>query len=217
MADNSKKISELPIASNVASTDRVLVLRTPASNASVRTVTVQTLISSLTELAYANSSVAGIVKVGNNLSINATGHLNVVDWLSYANDSVAGTVKVGNNLSVNATGYINYDKNKSIVVLSNTTPYIIADEDIVIVDAGAAGGNVEVIFPPTNSEGRTVTVKTINTDVNTITISIEDNTMRLENPASLSDYDASVDLSQNGKFGTWTYNNGYYRCIGISI
>jgi len=38
MADNSKKVSELPTASNVASTDRVLVLRSPASNASVRTV-----------------------------------------------------------------------------------------------------------------------------------------------------------------------------------
>lgn len=43
MADNSKKVSELPTASNVASTDRVLVLRDPSSNASVRTVTLSTL------------------------------------------------------------------------------------------------------------------------------------------------------------------------------
>lgn len=38
MADNSKKVSELPTTSNVASTDRILVLRSPASNASVRTI-----------------------------------------------------------------------------------------------------------------------------------------------------------------------------------
>lgn len=38
MADNSKKISELPLATNVASTDRILVLRSPSSNASVRTI-----------------------------------------------------------------------------------------------------------------------------------------------------------------------------------
>ena len=38
MADNSKKVSELAIASNVASTDRVLILRSPSANASVRTV-----------------------------------------------------------------------------------------------------------------------------------------------------------------------------------
>ncbi len=38
MADNSKKISELPTAANVASSDRILVLRDPAGNPSVRTV-----------------------------------------------------------------------------------------------------------------------------------------------------------------------------------
>lgn len=47
MADNSKKISELPTASNVASTDRVLVLRSPASSPSVRTVAFSTLSANL--------------------------------------------------------------------------------------------------------------------------------------------------------------------------
>jgi hypothetical protein len=47
MADNSKKVSELPTASNVASTDRVLVLRSPASGASVRTVAFSTLSANL--------------------------------------------------------------------------------------------------------------------------------------------------------------------------
>ena len=40
MTDNSLKISELPTAANVASTDRILVLRDPAGSPSVRTVTV---------------------------------------------------------------------------------------------------------------------------------------------------------------------------------
>jgi hypothetical protein len=38
MADNSKRVSELPTAANVAPTDRILVLRDPGSNPSVRTV-----------------------------------------------------------------------------------------------------------------------------------------------------------------------------------
>lgn len=38
MADNSKKISELPTAANVAGTDRILVLRDPSGVPSVRTV-----------------------------------------------------------------------------------------------------------------------------------------------------------------------------------
>jgi len=47
MTDQSKKISQVPTASNVAVTDRILVLRDPAGSPSVRTVTVSTLASNL--------------------------------------------------------------------------------------------------------------------------------------------------------------------------
>jgi hypothetical protein len=62
MADNSKKVSELPTASNVASTDRVLVLRSPSSNASVRTVTFSDLSANIivSNSAPANSTSNGI-------------------------------------------------------------------------------------------------------------------------------------------------------------
>ena len=61
MAGESKKVSELPTASNVASTDRVLVLRDPSGNASVRTVTMSTLSANLivSNSAPANSSANG--------------------------------------------------------------------------------------------------------------------------------------------------------------
>jgi len=62
MADNAKKVSELPTASNVASTDRVLVLRSPASNASVRTVTMSDFSANIivSNSVPANSSSNGI-------------------------------------------------------------------------------------------------------------------------------------------------------------
>ena len=47
MSDGSKKVSELPTASNVASTDRVLVLRDPSGTPSVRTVPFSTLSANL--------------------------------------------------------------------------------------------------------------------------------------------------------------------------
>jgi hypothetical protein len=73
MADNSKKLSELPTASNAASSDRVLILRDPAGSPSTRTISLDNLTSSIR---YANTTLAGVVKVGNNLTINATGYLN---------------------------------------------------------------------------------------------------------------------------------------------
>lgn len=62
MADNSKKVSELPTAANVAITDRVLVLRDPSGTPSVRTVNVSVLSANLTisNTAVANSTANGV-------------------------------------------------------------------------------------------------------------------------------------------------------------
>lgn len=66
MADNSKKVSELPTAANVAASDRILVLRDPSGTPSVRTVNANifaaNLIISNTVPATASSNgVAGII------------------------------------------------------------------------------------------------------------------------------------------------------------
>jgi len=47
MSDNSRKISEVPTAANVAATDRVLVLRDPSGTPSVRTVNLSVLSANL--------------------------------------------------------------------------------------------------------------------------------------------------------------------------
>lgn len=62
MADNSKKISELPTAANVAGTDRILVLRSPSGTPSVRTVVFSTLSANLivSNTTPANSSSTGL-------------------------------------------------------------------------------------------------------------------------------------------------------------
>jgi hypothetical protein len=61
MANTGNKVSQLPTAANVALTDRILVLRDPSGNASVRTVTMQNLSSNIaiSNTAPANSSSNG--------------------------------------------------------------------------------------------------------------------------------------------------------------
>ena len=146
MTDNSKKLSELPTTSNVAASDRVLVLRTPSGNASTRTITVDNLTSSIR---YANTSVAGLIKVGNNLSINATGFLGaVVPESIIANTSVAGSVKVGNNLSINATGFL------SVNVANTTTSGVVKVGNNLSVNAT---GFLDVIIPESIVANTTVT------------------------------------------------------------
>lgn len=62
MTDNSKKISELPTAANVASSDRILVLRDPSGSPSVRTVNVNIFCANIviSNSVPANSTANGI-------------------------------------------------------------------------------------------------------------------------------------------------------------
>jgi len=62
MTDNSKKVSQLPTAANVAGSDRVLILRDPSGTPSVRTVNVNIFAANLTlsNSVPANSSAIGI-------------------------------------------------------------------------------------------------------------------------------------------------------------
>ena len=146
MTDNSKKVSQLPIAANAESTDRILILRTPSGNASVRTITLDNLTASIR---YANTTVAGLIKVGNNLSINATGFLGaVVPESIIANTSVAGSVKVGNNLSINATGFL------SVNVANTTTSGVVKVGNNLSVNAT---GFLNVIIPESIIANTTVT------------------------------------------------------------
>ena len=65
MADNSKKLSELPTAANVAGTDRILVLRDPSGSPTTRTITVNNFKASI-------ASSSNTIQVGDIYSINAT-------------------------------------------------------------------------------------------------------------------------------------------------
>jgi len=68
MPDDSKKVSQLPTTSNVAPTDKLLVLRDPLGDKKLNTVNVATLAANLTLSVGtpANSSangVAGMIKI----------------------------------------------------------------------------------------------------------------------------------------------------------
>lgn len=81
MADNSKKVSELPTTTNAASTDRILILRSPASNASVRTITANDFANS-TKLSFA-AIIPNTTVVSNSVTIASNGTSNVA-FFSYA-------------------------------------------------------------------------------------------------------------------------------------
>lgn len=84
MADNSKKVSELPTTTNAASTDRILILRSPASNASVRTITANDFANS-TKLSFA-AIIPNTTVTSNSITVSSNGTSNVA-FFSYTIDS----------------------------------------------------------------------------------------------------------------------------------
>lgn len=81
MANTGNKVSELPTAANVATTDRVMVLRDPAGNASVRTVTLANFANSIVKLVQNN--IPNTTVVSNSVSFASNGTSNVA-FFSYS-------------------------------------------------------------------------------------------------------------------------------------
>lgn len=102
------KISNLVSTSVVSNTDLLVVVRGTANAYSTNNITIQYFANNLVSiLPKANTSSAGTIKIGNNISVNATGFASVTVTGPYANDAVANTngVAIG-NLYYDSTGAV---------------------------------------------------------------------------------------------------------------
>ena len=81
MANNSVKISQLPDAANVASTDKLLILRSPSSNVSLRTANVSVFAANL--------------QISNSIPANSTSN-GLAGWIRYDSDNLY--ICVSNNV-----------------------------------------------------------------------------------------------------------------------
>jgi hypothetical protein len=173
MTDRAKKISELQATTSVVNTDKIVVLKdaaNPSVTASTRSITIDNLTSSIR---YANNTVSGVVKVGNNLTINATGYL--------ASDGTANFIFSNNVLTIPAFAEMNTPR------IANTK-YAISYYD----QGGQWGGYTQYDEPEGNSSWAWV-----GTDIG----NINDPYIILEVRADDGDYTTwrfDSDLKRNG-------------------
>lgn len=106
MSNQSIKTSNLGIATTLSANDRVVVLTNPASAAQTQTIAANNFASSLMGVSpYANSSNAGVFKVGAGLSMAANGVLTAP--VSLATSSSPGVVQGdGNTVIIYSNGTI---------------------------------------------------------------------------------------------------------------
>jgi len=140
MADNSKKVSELPTAANVASSDRVLVLRDPAGTPSVRTVNVGIFIANVSTIVTANILSSNIVsQVANTITPSVVANVvptviaNVTptitnDVIQFFTNNISNNIFLSirnetpaNNSANGVSGIMTYDTNYLYVCIANNT------------------------------------------------------------------------------------------------
>jgi hypothetical protein len=166
MADNSKKVSELPNTTNAASTDRILILRSPASNASVRTITANDFIGSF-KTSFANT-IPDTTVVANSVTVASNGTSNVAffsytigagktgccDVILHARDATSDSTTAAHILIVANNSAVDFQPTAVEVgipaISFNVTPTLSSNiVTLSFVRTGAATSNVSVRFSAT--------------------------------------------------------------------
>ena len=188
MASNSKRVSELAQTANVAQNDRVVVLKNPTSNASLRTITVANLTSSMTN---ATQLSPGVVRIGSGLSVDSNGTISAVSG---------------------AVGVVNINTNEQDTYTVDPT------DSIIFVNPTVVGSNVTITFPIADAiEGKEILIKLIDAGSNyKVTITTDDQgNAYLEDPITGA-FDYSYDLVESGQAETWIHDGNVYRHLSTA-
>jgi len=137
MSNRAKKISELTTANTINNSDFFVLVANVAGTLTTRKLTVSTFRDTVTFPDYANTTYAGIVKIGSQLAITVDGVLSAN--IRAANTSSFGTIKVGSQLAIDQNGFLV----ANIVAASNSTAGIIAVGNNLTINAtGYLSANV---------------------------------------------------------------------------
>lgn len=128
MVDRTKKLTELPATTTISNNDIFIVVGNTSGNAITRKITINNFRSALPPIAVgiANTSCTGLVAVGNNLTVNATGfvslsaNVEVNDTLRVTRETyLTGNVYLGVSEADNASELIHFYG----TIFSNVIPH----------------------------------------------------------------------------------------------
>ena len=198
MSNDSKKLSELIITTTVSANDRVVVLTAPDSAANAQTIKLTNFGTSLANnMPFANTTQAGVIKIGAGLAIAANG--TVTAPLPVANDTAVGVIQIGSGINFNEEGVISVpgidttDGSIGRLYMSNADGVgswkafsgvhhlttvsatgasiypVAANDSVIFVDPTAVGADVKIILPIADGIlGQEITVKNIDSATNPI-------------------------------------------------
>lgn len=129
MADNSKKVSELPVAVNAANTDRVVLLTNPATNAALKTIA----------LTNFNIPSTNTDSVGYILTTNTSGR---AQWSAFTGVNSVRSITSANTYTVTA--------NDSVMLVN---PYVVTSNVTVTLPIEGAIEGKEILIKNIDATG----------------------------------------------------------------
>jgi hypothetical protein len=216
MANDSKKVSELTVTTSLSANDRLVVLANPnTSGAAVKTITSTTFANSVVNyIPKANSSVLGIVRVGNNIvSVNGV----ISTSYSLPNSSI-----VGYTLTVNSSGNSAWSAftgvNNVRSIFSGTSNSVSSEDSVLLVNPYVSGANVTIILPIESAiEGKEILIKNVDATGNKkVRITTDDaGNPYLEDPVT-GQFVTYYDLQETGQAETWIHDGSVYRHLNTA-
>lgn len=238
------KISELNEILSLYANDYFAVAHDLNGLPSTKKITVTNLSSTLTNFSpYANTTQAGVIKVGDNLSINSAGFLS--STASSGNLGYTGsqgnqgdTGYTGSQGPVGYTGSLGlsggllnqiivsdangqphwqYSTDTSAVVIINyTTSYTATSNDsYIFCDPNDVGADITITLTGNAVEGKQYNIKNLNgAGVYKVTVTSDNPSHRyIENPVT-GQLVASYDIAHTGDMESWIHDGLVYRHTG---
>lgn len=217
MTDNSKRVSELPQSANAAQNDRVVFLKSPSSNASLRTITVANLTLSMTK---ATDLSVGVVRIGNNISVDSNGTISVSGTKAVPSTNIAS---VGYVLTTNSAGGSQWKKftgvNQVTSIDNGAATYTaVYDDSVILVNPAVVGSNVTITLPIASAiEGKEILIKNIDASTGKkVTVTTDDiGNEYLEDPVTGA-FVTGYDLIETGQAETWIHDGNVYRHLNTA-
>lgn len=223
------KISELNAitGSQVLSTDLIAIAHDVNGLPSTKKITVSDFSNAIsaavtTNYTYANTISAGVVKVGNYLSVNATGYINAQQSVLPTANLQEGFVLTWDD-ALNEAVWQGFSGVVDYILLNSANTYTAErHQNVLFVDPNNISQDVTIILPDSSSvnspvQGKQYTVKNINPGAGykvTVTTQsgIDSNSNYIENPVT-GEMVVEYDLIGKGSGDTWIYNGTVWRHI----
>jgi hypothetical protein len=188
------KISELNAITAVANNDLLMVVHDPAGLPSTNKITVNNFAKSITTtLNYASNTTAGVIKVGDNLTINATGYL-------------IASASGGNTSGIDAYTYVNTAGTYNATI----------NDTVIFCNPNVAGDDITVVLPIDISQGKRYEIKNVDNSGGGLKVRVttdQPSFNYVENPF-LGGMGQYFDITITNDQQSWIFDGSLYRHTG---